>query len=73
MMFTAAIGGSVIAWGFAEPIFYLQTPPMGIEVGSAKSFEWAAHVSATALGVNTVGVLYRPCRSDRLYVVRQAQ
>ncbi len=41
MMFTAAIGGSVIAWGFAEPIFYLQTPPMGIEVGSAKSFEWA--------------------------------
>jgi BCCT family betaine/carnitine transporter len=41
MMFTAAIGGSVIAWGFAEPIFYLETPPMGIEVGSAKSFEWA--------------------------------
>ncbi|MGI9286123.1 MAG: BCCT family transporter [Pseudomonadales bacterium] len=41
MMFTAAIGASVIAWGFAEPIFYLQTPPLGIEVGSAKSFEWA--------------------------------
>jgi BCCT family betaine/carnitine transporter len=41
MMFTAAIGGSVIAWGFAEPIFYLQTPPMGIEAGSSKSFEWA--------------------------------
>ncbi len=41
MMFTAAIGASVIAWGFAEPIFYLQTPPMGIEVGSAESFEWA--------------------------------
>ena len=30
MMFTAAIGASVFAWGFAEPIFYLQTPPMGI-------------------------------------------
>jgi BCCT family betaine/carnitine transporter len=41
MMFTAAIGASVIAWGFAEPLYYLQTPPMGIEVGSAKSFEWA--------------------------------
>lgn len=41
MMFTAAIGASVIAWGFAEPIFYLQTPPLGIEVGSSKSFEWA--------------------------------
>lgn len=42
MMFTAAIGSGVIVWGFAEPIFYLQTPPLGIEVGSAKSFEWAA-------------------------------
>ena len=41
MMFTAAIGASVIAWGFAEPIFYLQTPPMGIEIGSSESFEWA--------------------------------
>ena len=41
MMFTAAIGAGVIAWGFAEPIYYLQTPPMGIEPGSAQSFEWA--------------------------------
>ena len=41
MMFTAAIGAAVLAWGFAEPIYYLQTPPMGIEVGSSKSFEWA--------------------------------
>ncbi len=41
MMFTAAIGGSVIAWGFAEPIFYLQTPPFGLPVGSPESFEWA--------------------------------
>jgi BCCT family betaine/carnitine transporter len=41
MMFTAAIGASVIAWGFAEPIYYLQTPPLGIEVGSSKSFEFA--------------------------------
>lgn len=41
MMFTAAIGASVIAWGFAEPIFYLQTPPLHIEIGSSKSFEWA--------------------------------
>ena len=41
MMFTAAIGAAVLAWGFAEPIYYLQTPPLGIEVGSSKSFEWA--------------------------------
>ena len=41
MMFTAAIGASVIAWGFAEPIYYLKTPPLGIEVGTSESFEWA--------------------------------
>jgi BCCT family betaine/carnitine transporter len=41
MMFTAAIGAGVIAWGFAEPIYYLQTPPLGIAVGSSASFEWA--------------------------------
>lgn len=41
MMFTAAIGASVIAWGFAEPIYYLQTPPLGIEVGSSEAFEFA--------------------------------
>ena len=41
MMFTAAIGASVIAWGFAEPIYYLQTPPLGIEVGSSQAFEFA--------------------------------
>ncbi|HAZ79448.1 MAG TPA: choline transporter [Porticoccaceae bacterium] len=41
MMFTAAIGAAVLAWGFAEPIYYLQTPPLGIEVGSSTAFEWA--------------------------------
>lgn len=41
MMFTAAIGASVFAWGFAEPIYYLQTPPMNIERGSSQAFEWA--------------------------------
>ncbi|MFT7527035.1 MAG: BCCT family betaine/carnitine transporter [Arenicella sp.] len=41
MMFTAAIGASVIAWGFAEPIYYLQTPPLGIDVGSSQAFEFA--------------------------------
>ena len=41
MMFTAAIGASVIAWGFAEPIYYLKTPPLGIAVDSSSSFEWA--------------------------------
>ena len=41
MMFTTAIGASVIAWGFAEPIYYLQTPPLRIAAGSTEAFEWA--------------------------------
>jgi len=41
MMFTASMGASLIAWGFAEPIFYLETPPLGIEPYSASAFEWA--------------------------------
>ncbi|MBT8115932.1 MAG: BCCT family transporter [Arenicella sp.] len=41
MMFTASMGASLIAWGFAEPIFYLETPPMGLEPYSDASYEWA--------------------------------
>ena len=41
MMFTASMGASLIAWGFAEPIFYLETPPLGIQPHSSTAFEWA--------------------------------
>ncbi len=41
MMFTASMGASLIAWGFAEPIFYIETPPLGIEPHSSTAFEWA--------------------------------
>ena len=41
MMFTASMGGSLIAWGFAEPIYYLATPPLDIQANSAAAFEWA--------------------------------
>ncbi len=41
MMFTAGIGGSMIAWGVAEPLSYLQTPPFGVEPHSAAALEWA--------------------------------
>ena len=41
MMFTAGIGGSMLAWGIAEPLFYLQTPPFGIAPHSAEAMEWA--------------------------------
>jgi BCCT family betaine/carnitine transporter len=41
MMFTASMGASLIALGFAEPIFYIQTPPLGIEANSSMAFEFA--------------------------------
>ena len=41
MMFTASMGASLIAWGFAEPIFYIQTPPLGAEPYSTEAFEFA--------------------------------
>ena len=41
MMFTAGIGGSLIAWGIAEPIHYVQTPPFGIQPHSSSAMEWA--------------------------------
>ncbi len=41
MMFTAGVGGSLIAWGIAEPIFYVQTPPFGVEPHSPAALEWA--------------------------------
>jgi len=41
MMFTAGIGSGLVIWGFAEPIFYLQTPPFGIEPFSQEAQEWA--------------------------------
>ncbi|MEO0367156.1 MAG: BCCT family transporter [Pseudomonadota bacterium] len=41
MMFTASMGASLIAWGFAEPIFYIATPPLGLEANSSAAFEFA--------------------------------
>ena len=29
MMFTAGIGAGTVAWGFGEPLYYLETPPLG--------------------------------------------
>ena len=41
MMFTASMGASLIALGFAEPIFYVQTPPLGIAANTSMAFEFA--------------------------------
>ncbi len=41
MMFTCGVGAGLIVWGFAEPLFYLATPPLGIEKGSNQAVEFA--------------------------------
>ena len=41
MMFTAGIGIGITTWAFVEPIFYLKTPPLGLEAGSPEAAEWA--------------------------------
>ena len=40
MMFTAGIGIGLVTWAFVEPVYYLITPPMGIEAGTAAAMEW---------------------------------
>ena len=40
MMFTAGIGIGLVTWAFVEPVYYLMTPPMGIEAGTAAAMEW---------------------------------
>lgn len=41
MMFTCGVGAGLVVWGFAEPLFYLATPPLGIEPGSNEAVEFA--------------------------------
>jgi len=41
MMFTCGVGAGLVVWGFAEPLFYLATPPVGIEAGSTQAVEFA--------------------------------
>ena len=41
MMFTASMGAGLIGWGFAEPVFYIETPPLGIAPHSDLAYEFA--------------------------------
>ncbi len=42
MLFCCGIGTGLIYWAFIEPIYYLQTPPFGLEAGTVAAREWAA-------------------------------
>lgn len=53
MMFTAGIGAGLVTWAFGEPIYYLETPPFGMDSpvpitpdnplspGDLEAYEWA--------------------------------
>ncbi|MFI8620421.1 BCCT family transporter [Marinomonas sp. NPDC078689] len=42
MLFCAGIGISICNWAFVEPLYFLSSPPMGIEANTTKAVEWAA-------------------------------
>lgn len=41
MIFTAALGGSVVLWATIEPFYYLIGPPFGVEPLSYEALQWA--------------------------------
>ncbi|MGO3408538.1 BCCT family transporter [Marinomonas sp.] len=42
MLFCAGIGISICNWAFVEPLYFLSSPPMGIQSGTTQAVEWAA-------------------------------
>ncbi|PSJ40345.1 choline transporter [Zobellella endophytica] len=42
MLFSAGIGISIVNWAFVEPLYFMMTPPLGLEPGSTEAVEWAA-------------------------------
>ncbi len=41
MLFCAGIGGGIMMWCIMEPVYYMSSPPFGVEAGSYLSYEWA--------------------------------
>lgn len=42
MLFCAGIGISIVNWAFVEPLYFLNSPPLGHVANSADGAEWAA-------------------------------
>ncbi|WP_322406967.1 BCCT family transporter [Idiomarina sp. PL1-037] len=67
MMFSAGIGIGLMSWSFVEPIYYLSTPPLGIEPHSSAAFNWGhmytlfhwSFVPWTLYAIPAVAVAYR--------------
>ena len=67
MMFSAGIGIGLMSWSFVEPIYYLSTPPLGIEPHSSAAYNWGhmytlfhwSFVPWTLYAIPAVAVAYR--------------
>ena len=70
MMFTASMGAGLIAWGFAEPVFYIETPPFGIAPHSDLAYEFAHMYPIYHWGHRALGDLLPARDPHRLYAVR---
>lgn len=53
MLFCAGIGSSLVYWSIIEPIYYMQSPPFGLESGSPMAAEWAATYGAFHWGITS--------------------
>ena len=62
MLFCCGVGSSIIVWGVAEPIYYIDGPPLGLEARSAAAYSIAHALPSFHWGINgwviyTVGAL----------------
>ncbi len=62
MLFCCGVGSSIIVWGVAEPIYYLEGPPLGIEPMSIAAYSIATALPTFHWGIHgwaiyTVGTL----------------
>lgn len=76
MMFSAGIGIGLMSWSFVEPIYYLSTPPLGIEPASTSAYTWGhmytlfhwSFVPWTLYAIPAVAVAYRLYVRKRPYL-----
>ncbi len=62
MLFCCGIGSSIVVWGVAEPIYYLEGPPLGLEPMSVAAYSIAHALPTFHWGIHgwaiyTVGTL----------------
>ena len=60
MIFCAGVGAGLLYWAAIEWSYYLKTPPLGIEAGSAKAKEWATTYPLFHWGISAWAIYCLP-------------